>query len=143
MTVEVTDKTAGLRLWLQSVVALLAGFAAVVVLSLATDTVFHMLGVYPAGREPMKEAGDNALALSYRLVFGALGSYIAARLAPTRPMRHALILGAIGTIVAVAGVAATWNLDLGPRWYPIALAVTALPCAWIGGALHRPRPSAG
>nr|MBP7648632.1 hypothetical protein [Phenylobacterium sp.] len=104
--------------------------------------VFQMLGIYPTGREPMNEAGDNALALSYRLVFGALGSYIAARLTPTRPMRHALILGAIGTVVAIAGVAATWNLDLGPRWYPIALAVTALPCAWIGGALHRPKAAA-
>ena len=142
MTVEVTDKSAGVRLRLQSVVALLAGFAAVAVLSLAADTVFQMLGVYPAGREPMNEEGDNALALSYRLVFGALGSYIAARLTPTRPMRHALILGAIGTVVAIAGVAATWNLDLGPRWYPIALAVTALPCAWIGWALHRPKAAA-
>ena len=53
MTVEVTDKSAGVRLRLQSVVALLAGFAAVAVLSLAADTVFQMLGVYPAGREPM------------------------------------------------------------------------------------------
>jgi len=25
-----------------------------------------------------------------------------------------------------------------PSWYPIVLALTALPCAWVGGALHRP-----
>ena len=32
---------------------------------------------------------------------------------------------------ALYGVIATWNLmpSLGPRWYPIALVVTALPCA--------------
>lgn len=139
MTIEVTDKTAGVRLRLQSVVALLAGFAAVVVLSLAADTVFHMLGVYPAGGQAMNEVGDNVLALAYRCVFGTLGSYIAARLAPTRPMGHALILGLIGTALATLGVVATWNLNLGPHWYPIALVVTALPCAWIGGALYRPR----
>ena len=120
MTIEVTDKTAGVRLRLQSVVALLAGFAAVVVLSLAADTVFHMLGVYPAGGQAMNEVGDNVLALAYRCVFGTLGSYVAARL-------------------ATLGVVATWNLNLGPHWYPIALVVTALPCAWIGGALYRPR----
>ena len=55
----------------------------------------------------MNEVGDNLLALSYRLVFGALGSYIAARLAPAYPMRHALILGAIGTVLATLGVVAT------------------------------------
>lgn len=137
MTLETTDKTTNLRAWLHSVVALMAGFAAVVVASLAADTVFHMLGVYPPGRQPMNEVGDNLLALSYRCVFGALGSYIAARLAPSRPMTHAMILGAVGTAVATLGVAATWNLDLGPRWYPIALAVTALPCAWIGGVVGR------
>ena len=142
MTIEVTDKTAGVRLRLQSVVALLAGFAAVVVLSLAADTVFHMLGVYPAGGQAMNEVGDNVLALAYRCVFGTLGSYIAARLAPTRPMGHALILGLIGTALATLGVVATWNLNLGPHWYPIALVVTALPCAWIGGALHRPKAAA-
>jgi hypothetical protein len=141
MTIEVTDKTAGVRLRLQSVVALLAGFAAVVVLSLAADTVFHMLGVYPANGQAMNEVGDNVLALSYRCVFGALGSYIAARLAPARPMGHALILGLIGTAVATLGVVATWNMNLGPHWYPIALVVTALPCAWIGGALHRAKPA--
>lgn len=141
MTIEVTDKTAGVRLRLQSVVALLAGFAAVVVLSVATDAVFHMAGVYPANGAPMNEVGDNGLALAYRCVFGALGSYIAARLAPSRPMRHALILGLIGTALATLGVVATWNLNLGPHWYPIALVVTALPMAWIGGALHRPKPA--
>jgi hypothetical protein len=139
MTIDVTDKTAGARFWLQSVVALLAGFAAVVVASLVTDAVFHMVDVYPANGQAMNEVGDNVLALSYRCVFGALGSYIAARLAPARPMLHALILGGVGTVLATLGVVATWNMDMGPHWYPIALVVTALPMAWIGGALHRPR----
>lgn len=142
MTAEVSDRTTGLMFWLQSVVALLAGFAAVVVLSIGADALFHMAGVYPAGREPMNEVGDNVLALSYRCVFGVLGSYIAARLAPARPMLHALILGVIGTGLATLGVVATWNMNMGPHWYPISLVVTAMPMAWIGGALYRPRTTA-
>jgi hypothetical protein len=30
-------------------------------------------------------------------------------------------------------------MGLGPRWFPIALVVSALPCAWLGGLLHRRR----
>ncbi len=26
---------------------------------------------------------------------------------------------------------------LGPAWYPIALVLTAVPCAWAGGDIHR------
>ena len=133
----VTDKTAGARFWLQSIVALLAGLAAVVVLSFVADAVFHLTGVFPRAGTPMNEAGDNLLALSYRMAFGALGSYVAARLAPARPMLHALILGAVGTALAVLGVAATWNMNLEPHWYPIALVATALPMAWVGGMLGR------
>ncbi|MES2721702.1 MAG: hypothetical protein V4656_00985 [Pseudomonadota bacterium] len=137
MEAGVTDKTAGARFWLQSIVAVLAGFAAVVVLSLLADGVFHFTGVFPAGGQAMNEVGDNLLALSYRMLFGAFGSYVAARLAPARAMLHALILGAVGTALAIVGVATTWNLNLGPHWYPIALVVTALPMAWVGGALGR------
>jgi hypothetical protein len=85
----------------------------------------------------MYDPGQNLLALSYRIVYGILGGYIAARFAPRNPMRHALILGTLGFIVSTAGVFATLPLHLGPAWYPIALAVTALPCAWLGGWLYR------
>ncbi|MGH8630098.1 MAG: hypothetical protein ACREU7_04930, partial [Burkholderiales bacterium] len=77
------------------------------------------------------------LALAYRIVYAVAGCYLAARLAPRHPMRHALVLGAIGFVLSTAGAVATIPMDLGPAWYPIALALTALPCAWLGGALHR------
>jgi hypothetical protein len=51
-------------------------------------------------------------------------------------MTHALIGGAIGTVLALAGAIATWNMPLGPHWYPIALVVLALPTAWVGGKLR-------
>jgi hypothetical protein len=42
-------------------------------------------------------------------------------------MKHVMILGLLGTLLGVVGVVATWNRDLGPHWYPIALAVLAIP----------------
>jgi len=117
--------------------ALALGFVAVVVLSLGTDEVLHVLKVYPPWNEPMYNSGLCFLALSYRIVYTVLGSYIAAQYAPHHPMGHALVLGVVGTVVGTAGAIATIPMHLGPAWYPIAIAVTALPCAWLGGVLYR------
>jgi uncharacterized membrane protein len=115
----------------------LLGFFAVVILSLGTDEVLHLLKVYPPWGEPMREPGLNLLALSYRIVYTVIGGYLAARFAPRNPIRHAFVLAVIGLIMGVLGVVATSGMDLGPRWYPIAIAVTALPCTLLGGVLHR------
>lgn len=118
--------------------AVLLGLVTVFVLSLGTDHVLHVLAVYPPWGEPMYGTGLNLLALSYRIVYGVIGSYVAARLAPRNPMRHALILGGIGFGLSTLGaVAAITMADVGPAWYPIALVLTALPCAWAAGALRR------
>ena len=97
----------------------------------------HTLGVFPPLGKPMPETNLLLLALSYRLVYDGLGSYIAAWLAPSAPMLHAMLLGAIGFVVSIAGAVAMWNF--GPNWYPIALAVSVLPTAWIGGWLYTRR----
>lgn len=124
------------RLW-RSAAAVFLGFLVVAILSLGTDQVLHVLQVYPPWDQPMNETGDNLLALTYRIVYGILGGYITARFAPHAPMRHALIGGAIGFVLSSLGVLAAINLKLGPIWYPILLALTALPCSWLGGVLHR------
>jgi hypothetical protein len=54
-------------------------------------------------------------------------------------MKHALILGVIGTVLGAAGAAATWNKGMGPHWYPVALAVLAIPQCWAGGKLYEMR----
>lgn len=125
------------RRLLRSTGAVLLGFVAVVVLSLGTDQMLHVLEVYPPWGQPMYDPGLNLLALAYRSVYGVAGSYVAARVAPHAPMRHALALGVIGVALSLAGAIATIPIDLGPAWYPIALVLTALPCAWLGGVLHR------
>src|SRR5216684_7383964 len=108
----------------QSIGAVLAGIAA---------------GIFaPLGQQPPMSDQLLLLATAYRIVYGIVGSYIIARLAPDRPMLHALVGGGIGFAVSIVGAVATWNHEppLGPHWYSLALAVTALPCAWLGGKLR-------
>jgi hypothetical protein len=126
------------RLW-RSAGAILTALLANVVITLAVDQFFHEIDVYPPWGEPMNETGDNLLAFSYRVVIGVLSGYLAARLAPRAPMRHALILGAIGTVLSAIGVIAAMQMNLGPIWYPLALVVVALPCAWLGGRIYQTR----
>jgi len=139
MTIEAKAPSAHPRRLWRSTGAVALGFLAVVVLSLGTDQVLHMLEIYPPWGQPMREPGLCLLALAYRTVYAVVGSYIAARFAPHAPMRHAMVLGVVGLVLSVAGAIATIPMDLGPAWYPIALVLTALPCAWLGGVLHRVR----
>lgn len=124
------------RLW-RSSSAVLAGFLAVVVLSIATDEALHLLEVYPPWGQPLFETAPLLLALGYRIVYNVVGGYVTARLAPRNPMRHAVVLGVVGLVLGAAGAIATIPMHLGPSWYPIALVIAALPCAWLGGWLHR------
>jgi hypothetical protein len=140
MTAPATTTSAAPRDVRKSISAVFIGFVTVAGVSLGTDQVLHMLNVYPPWGQPMFDPRLNFLALSYRIVYTVLGSYITASLAPRNPMRHAIILGVIGLIAGTAGVIATLPLHLGPSWYPIAIALTALPCAWLGGFLYVRKP---
>ena len=122
----------------RSIVAVLAGMIVGIVLSLGTDLVLHMAHVFPPlGASMTGYDGPLLLATIYRTLYGVLSSYIAARLAPHRPMLHAMVLGALGFAVSILGAVVTWNKGpaFGPHWYPVALIVLALPTAWLGGKL--------
>jgi|SRR6185437_1587870 len=119
----------------RSILALLAGFAVAVVLSVATDVLMHQIGFFPRLGQPMASP-QLAVATVYRTLFGILSAWVTARLAPYNPLGHALLGGAIGAVLALAGALATWNLNLGAHWYPIALVILALPSAWVGGRLR-------
>lgn len=126
---------------LRSAGALLAGLLVNVLLALGTDQIFHSTGVYPGWGARMADR-LFVLALAYRLVYGVASGAIAARLAPRAPMAHALVLGGLGCVAAVAGAIAAAGADLGPGWYTWGLAATALPTAWVGGVLDRRRRAA-
>ena len=122
----------------RSVGAVVAGFLVTALVSVGTDAVMHATGVFPPFGEPMTD-GLFVWALAYRLLCTVLGGWVTAALAPSRPIAHVVVLGAIGVVAATAGAVPTWNAGpaFGPKWYPVLLIVTALPCVWAGGMLRR------
>ena len=71
----------------------------------------HLAKVYPA----TGEAPDDPLAVlatACRSGIGTAGAWLTARLASDRPLKHAMILGLVGTLLARR-----------TDWYPIALAM--------------------
>jgi hypothetical protein len=121
---------------LRRIGAVLAGFFATFILSVATDLALHATGIFPPWGQPMSNALFG-LATAYRTIYTVAAGYITARLAPDRPMAHVWALGIIGLVAALAGTVATWNAgpEFGPKWYPLALVVLALPSVWTGGKL--------
>ena len=118
----------------KSLWAVVAGVLFIIVVTTLVDIALHAAGIYPAWDKPI----DDSLALlatSYRVVISAIGAWLTARLAPGKPMKHAMILGYVGVILGLIGLAATWNAGFGPRWYPIALVVLAIPQCWAGGKI--------
>lgn len=121
----------------RSILAVLAGFVVIFILSLGTDVALHAAGVYPPWGQTMADS-LFALATVYRIVYGVIGCYVTARLAPDRPMAHAAALGVLGLAFSLAGLvyAQKQGPEFGPLWYSIAIVLISLPCAWIGGRLR-------
>ena len=119
----------------KSISAVVAGVLVIIVVTTVVDIVLHATGVFPPMSQPINDA-LALLATSYRVVITIGGAWLTARLAPEKPMKHAMILGYVGVVLGLVGLVATWNLGLGPRWYPIALVVLAIPQCWSGGRIY-------
>ena len=113
--------------------AVFAGLFFIFFVTTVVDGVLHANGVFPPADAPPMSNALFALAFGYRFVIDVAGCWLTARIAPDRPMHHALVLGGIGLVLSIAGALAMWGV--GPMWYPIALALSSLPCAWLGGRL--------
>ncbi len=122
---------------LKSIGAILAGLSFIVVSHTVTDKIFEGFGVLPPPEEGLHDPAQVTLALAYRVALSIVGCYIAAFLAPSRPMLHALILGGIGFISTGVISVLIIPLGLSPAWYPIALTILALPCGWAGGKIRK------
>ena len=123
---------------LKSIGAVLAGALASIVVTISTDAVLQAIGVFPPSSQPPRDP-LLLLATVYRTIYGVAGSYLTARLAPDRPMLHALTLGALGTAIGIVGVVVTWGQAsvVGHEWYPLALVALGMPQSWLGGVLYR------
>jgi hypothetical protein len=119
----------------RSILAVFAGFLVGAGFALGTDEILHLAKVYPPWGARMSDPLFG-LALAYRIVYSVAAGYVTARVAPGNPMKLAMIGGTIGFVLSVLGAVATWNRDIGPHWYSIAVALIALPCAWIGAQIY-------
>ena len=120
---------------LKSIGAVLVGFIVGAVLSIGTDKLLEAIGILPHGNLWVSNA-LIAFVLFYRTVYNILGCYIVARLAPNHALRHALVVGVIGTIISILGAIVTKDMDIGPAWYAWTLAALSLPASWVGGKLY-------
>jgi MFS-type transporter involved in bile tolerance (Atg22 family) len=118
---------------LRSIGAVGAGFLFIVITHTGTDAVLENAGVLPKGNL-FVATGLILMVLGYRAVFSLIGCYLTARLAPRNPMKHALILGAIGLVLSTIG--AIVGAGLAPAWYAWTLAAISLPLGWLGGKLY-------
>jgi hypothetical protein len=122
---------------LKGIGAILAGMVFIGVFHAGTDFVLEKLGIFTQPSEGFHTPWMVVTATVYRCIFTVIGGYITAALAPNPPMRYVMILGLIGLLLSTLGAIVTIPMKIAPAWYPIALAVTAFPCTWLGGALHR------
>jgi hypothetical protein len=123
---------------LKSIVAVVAGFVAVGILHTMTDLGLEKVGIFPPPDQPAAlETKYLAAAAIYRNIYNVFGGWITARLAPNRPVGHAIVLGVLGSLANVVGGVIMWKI--GAHWYPFLLAALALPSCWLGGVLANRR----
>jgi hypothetical protein len=124
----------------RSVVAVFSGFLLIAALSFGTDLAIR--AAMPALFDANGRTDSVAvllLTIGYVGLYATVGCYLAARLAPRSPMRHALVLGGLGLLFNVAGTYAAW--DTAPAWYHIVSLVLVMLWAWLGGRMREQETS--
>ena len=122
---------------LKGIGAVLVGMIFIGAYHAGTDFILEKLGIFTPPSEGFHTPWMVVTATIYRCVFTVIGGYVTAALAPEPRMRYVCVLGVIGLVLCMAGAIVTIPMRIAPAWYPIALAVTAFPCTWLGGWLHR------
>jgi hypothetical protein len=120
---------------LRSVIAVVVGFIFIGLFSFGAD--FALRSLMPGYFSPDGRVDNTSvllLMMAYVMVFAVAGCYLTARLAPNKPMKHALILGLLGLIFNVLGTLKMW--DTAPAWFHILSLILVMPYAWLGGRLR-------
>jgi hypothetical protein len=119
----------------RSIIAVVVGFLVIGALAFGTDAILKSAVPGVFGPDDRVESVTWLLVIQlYVFVYAVFGCWLTARLAPTRPMRHALILGALGLVFNLAGTIALW--DKMPAWYHIVALALVMPAAWVGGRIR-------
>ena len=117
----------------KSIGAVLAGFVLGAVLSIGTDFLMDKMGIMSMENFKQTPFLIICTVIMYRFIFNVIGSYLTARLAPNKPMKHVIIIGVIGTVLGLLGSFAMWDKAI--SFYNVAIILISLPSAWLGGQL--------
>ena len=120
----------------RSILAIVAGFLVIGALAVGTDlAVMKMFPAYFDANGATTHPAFLAAALVYVAVYATFGCWLAARLAPSQPMKHALVLGALGLAFNIMGSIARW--ETAPvLWYHAIGLTTTMIWAWLGGLIR-------
>ena len=127
---------------LRSIGALAAGLVTLAALCVLTDKLLVAAHVFPSpeAHRPYTLA-LLAIVAAYCTLYTLVGGYVTARLAPTRPVAHAVILGMLGMALSTLGTLNQWQI--GDGWNAITLVAEGIPFCWLGALiwtqLIRPR----
>jgi hypothetical protein len=124
----------------RSIVAIVTGF--IIIGALAQGTSMLLMRTAPGAFDANGRGTTAALELAmhaYVFAYATFGCWLTGRMAPNRPMRHALILGVLGLILNITGTAMTWNTA--PLWSHLLGVGLVMPAAYLGGLLAERRQS--
>lgn len=118
----------------RTVFSIVTGFVLIGLLSLGTDLALKsaMPSLYEADGST-SSISLLLLTIGYVGLYATCGCYLAARMAPSRPMRHAIMLGVLGLVFNIAGTVTMW--DTAPAWYHVASVLLVMVWAWLGGRM--------
>jgi hypothetical protein len=118
----------------RSILAIVAGFVVIGVLAAGTTALLGstMPGLFDANGRATSVTWELAMH-AYVFAYATFGCWLAARLAPDRPMGHALVLGVLGLLFNVMGSVLRW--DTAPAWSHALAVALVMPAAWLGGWL--------
>ena len=122
----------------QSILSIAVGFVFMVVIMRLSEYILARMGLYDAAQPLRIYSGQPVLYVFFieRVVLTILGGYIAAWLAPSRLLLHAVILGGFAAIYRLLSLIDGAQQSYGIAWYMFGLVLLAIPTAWLGGYIY-------
>jgi hypothetical protein len=125
------------RMW-QSILAVLAGILTLSITSFAIEAaanpiLMRLLGL-PDEAALARHPGVRNATLAYSMLCVALGGYVCARLAPKRPLHHAIVMGALQSGMTLFAMQSMPELASPTQW--LVIAALSFPAAALGGFVH-------
>ncbi len=116
----------------KSIGVVLLAFMVCALLSVLTDFLLESIGLLPPPAQGLHDRGLILLVLFYRSVYAVLSGYLLARLSPSKPMVHAVVLGVAAVILTLLATTDPQLREKAPLWYTYTLAALTLPTLWLG-----------